>query len=85
MKLKDLILNNGNLAEIEILGVTCDSRAVKSGFVFVCIKGALSDGHNFAAKAIENGAAVIIAEHDLGIENQIIVEDSHAAYSEVGS
>ncbi len=83
MKLKDLILNNGNFAEIEISGVTCDSRAVKSGFIFVCIKGALSDGHSFAAKAIENGAAVIIAERDLGIKNQIIVEDTHAAYSEI--
>ena len=83
MRLKDLILNVENLGETELSGVTCDSRAVKSGFVFVCIKGALSDGHNFATKAIENGASVVIAEHDLGLENQIIVEDSHAAYSEI--
>lgn len=83
MRLKDLILNVENLGETEISGVTCDSRAVKSGFVFVCIKGALSDGHNFATKAIENGASVVITERDLGLENQIIVEDSHAAYSEI--
>ena len=83
MKLKDLILKVENLAEIEISGVTCDSRAVKEGFAFVCIVGAVSDGHSYAAKAIENGAAVIIAERDTGFENQIIVEDTHAAYSEM--
>ena len=83
MKLKDLILNSASLSEIEILGVTCDSRAVKEGYIFVCIVGAQSDGHDYAAKAIENGAAVIIAERDTGFENQIIVEDSHASYSSI--
>jgi len=83
MKLKDLILNNTDFAELEISGVTCDSRAVKDGFIFVCIVGAKVDGHSFAQKAAENGAAVIIAERDTGLKNQIIVEDSHAAYSEI--
>ena len=58
MKLKDLILKVQNLGDIEISGVTCDSRAVKEGYAFVCIVGALFDGHNFAEKAIENGADV---------------------------
>ncbi len=83
MKLKDLILKDVNLAETEISGVTCDSRAVKDGYIFVCIVGALSDGHDYAAKAIENGASVIVAERDTGFKNQIIVDDTHAAYSEI--
>jgi len=81
MKLINLINCEKNLSEIEISGVTCDSREVKSGFAFVCISGSKSDGHDYAESAISKGAAVIIAERDLGIENQIVVADTHAAYS----
>ena len=83
MKLKDLIECNANLADLEITGITCDSRAVKQGYLFVCIKGFKSDGHQFAAMALEKGAVAIIAERDLGIDSQIIVDDSHAAYADV--
>lgn len=71
------------LGETEISGITCDSRQVKPGFAFVCIKGAKSDGHDYAEKALENGAAVIIAERDLGLEVQIVVSDTHAAYADM--
>lgn len=83
MKLKDLILSNSNLAETEISGVTCDSRAVKSGYLFVCIVGAKYDGHDYAAQAEKSGAAAIIAEYDTGCKNQILVPDTHAAYATV--
>ena len=83
MKLKDLFVCNGEIGEKEISGVTSDSRKVEEGYAFVCINGALADGHNYAEKAVENGAAVIIAERDTGCENQIIVPDTHAAYSEI--
>ena len=80
MKLINLIECNKELAQIEITGVTCDSRAVKPGFAFVCIVGSKSDGHDYATAAIEKGAAVIIAERDLGLPNQITVSDTHAAF-----
>ena len=83
MKLINLIECKNNLADIEITGITCDSRQVKPGFAFVCIKGAKSDGHDFAERAIESGAAVIIAERDLGLSNQIVVPDTHAAYADM--
>ena len=42
---------------IEVTSVCRDSRLVSDGSLFVCIKGAVSDGHDFArsayAKAIE--------------------------------
>ncbi|MBQ3817097.1 MAG: UDP-N-acetylmuramoyl-L-alanyl-D-glutamate--2,6-diaminopimelate ligase [Clostridia bacterium] len=82
MRLSKLICcENENLSKIDVKGITCDSREVKEGYVFVCINGTACDGHIFAAKAIESGAAVIISERDLGIENQIIVEDTRTAYS----
>ena len=83
MKLIELLNCEGKLADIEISGVTCDSRMVKPGFAFVCIKGWLSDGHKYAASAIEKGASVIIAQEDTGLDNQIIVEDTHAVYSDM--
>ena len=83
MKLLNLIECKETLANTEISGITCDSRQVKPGFAFVCIKGAKSDGHDFAERAIESGAAVIIAERDLGLRNQIVVPDTHAAYADM--
>ena len=83
MKLINLIECSKALAETDITGITCDSRQVKSGFVFVCINGAKSDGHDYAEKALENGAAAIIAERDLGLEVQIVVPDTHAAYADM--
>lgn len=83
MKLKNLIACETDLCEIEITGVTCDSRAAQNGFAFVCIRGSLFDGHKFAKSAVEQGAAVVIAEEDTGLQNQIIVPDTHAAYSDM--
>lgn len=81
MKLYELVECNKNLKDLEIKGITCDSRKVEEGFAFVCISGTLSDGHDYAKSALEKGAAVIIAQRDLGIENQIIFEDTRAVYS----
>ena len=38
MKLIDLIDCKKEFSDIEITGVTCDSRVVKEGYAFVCIK-----------------------------------------------
>ena len=85
MKLEQLIKTEGNIGEIEIKGVACDSRKVKDGFAYVCIKGSAADGHKFAQSAIDNGAAVVISEHNLGLKNQIVVEDTHAAFAEMSA
>jgi UDP-N-acetylmuramoyl-L-alanyl-D-glutamate--2,6-diaminopimelate ligase len=55
----------GNM-DTEIRGIALDSRKVKSGYVFVCIKGYKSDGHNFISSAIENGAGALIVEDEIG-------------------
>lgn len=83
MKLKNLIQCDVKKAELEITGITCDSRAVKSGYAFICIKGSLSDGHNYVDSALKNGAVVIIAERETNAENQILVSDTHAAYADM--
>lgn len=83
MKLINLIECSEALADKDITGITCDSRQVKAGFAFVCINGAKADGHDYAEKALENGAAVVVSERDLGLKSQITVPDTHAAYADM--
>lgn len=71
------------LGNINIKGVTNDSRKVQSGWAFVCVNGALADGHNFVKSALENGAAVVVAERDVGAPCQVIVADTHKVYAEM--
>lgn len=84
MILKDLIeTDNRILQQSEITGVTCNSAAVQKGCLFICIKGTRFDGHDFAAQAVRDGAAAVIAERDVGLQNQILVNDSRTAYASV--
>ncbi len=77
MKLSQILPENiKGYNDIEISGITSDSRKVKEGFAFVCIDGALVDGHNFSKSAEENGAGIIIAEKPIDAENLLIVEDT---------
>ena len=48
--------------DAEINDVQIDSRKVKTGAVFIAVRGATADGHQFIDKAIENGATVIVCE-----------------------
>lgn len=81
MLLKELMSEAGAFSELEITGVTSDSRKVKKGSAFVCVLGAAADGHDYAKLAYEAGAAVIIAERDTGVAEQIIVDDTHKVYA----
>ncbi|MBL4613260.1 MAG: UDP-N-acetylmuramoyl-L-alanyl-D-glutamate--2,6-diaminopimelate ligase, partial [Magnetovibrio sp.] len=46
---------------LEIAGLTCDSRAVRPGFLFAALPGAHVDGRDYIQNAQDNGAAVILA------------------------
>ncbi|HPR40762.1 MAG TPA: Mur ligase domain-containing protein, partial [Oscillospiraceae bacterium] len=61
----------GTIQDMEIKAVTCDSRLVEPGSVFVCIKGGAVDGHEYARAAKRLGASWIIAERDTGLANQV--------------
>lgn len=79
-KLLEGITWEGEAPECEIVGLTADSRQLEPGWVYVCQKGQRFDGHDFAAKALELGAAAVVVDRDLGLPRQIRVEDTHAAY-----
>lgn len=88
MRLYDLLEGKveTKLENIDILGLTSDSRNVKQGDLFICIKGESFDGHTAAKSAIEKGAVAVVADHNLGLnEKQIIVEDTRVFYGELCS
>lgn len=65
----------------QICTVTHDSRAVDSGSLFACLRGARADGHDFAPAAVEAGAAALLVDHRLdtatvGNVAQLIVDDT---------
>lgn len=45
---------------MEIAGLTCDSRAVRPGFLFAALPGAQVDGRDYIGAAIENGAVCVL-------------------------
>ncbi len=86
MRLSDLLkgINVKNEYEDkEVVDVTSDSRLVQKGFLFICIKGASFDGHSVAAEMLEKGAAAVVTQYDIGVKDQIIVDDTRAVYSPI--
>ncbi len=70
-----------NPKEVEITALTSDSRQIRPGCLFVCIKGGKFDGHTAAPQALAEGAAAVVTERDLGLERQILVENTRSAYA----
>ncbi|MCD4657572.1 MAG: UDP-N-acetylmuramoyl-L-alanyl-D-glutamate--2,6-diaminopimelate ligase [Planctomycetes bacterium] len=67
MKLDDLFNGLGSSAILnsngtEIIGVTCDSRKVRPGFLFAAFKGYKIDGRKFIQDAIKRGASAILTD-----------------------
>lgn len=68
--------------DIEVKDIQIDSRKVQPGTVFIAIKGAAADGHQFIEKAIESGATAIVSETALSPREGMTllqVENSAAA------
>ncbi|MDP1662941.1 MAG: UDP-N-acetylmuramoyl-tripeptide--D-alanyl-D-alanine ligase [Phycisphaerales bacterium] len=68
--------------QLALSGVCIDSRAVAMGCAFVAIRGDNHDGHEFAARAAEAGAAVVITSRPvsgLGSTPVLVVEDTRRA------
>ena len=53
--------------DTEITGIVLDSRKAGEGCLFTCVKGAVVDGHKFAADVAKAGAAAIIVEDEIEV------------------
>ncbi len=78
MKLRDLVghdfpeladLVAGEAGDIDVTGLSSDSRKIKPGMLFAALSGSKADGSAFITDAVAKGAVAAIAAHpaDLGI------------------
>ena len=90
MKLKDVlhgltILGGTADMEMEIGGISYDSRTTAAGDLFVAISGVTTDGHKFIAGAKEKGAICAVCERDIPEEiPYVLVESSRRALAVIG-
>lgn len=92
MKLLDLLYETGikcpmDMQDTEITGIAIDSRKVKKGNLFVCMKGYQTDGHIYAIEAAFHGAAAVVTQDEFIVELKSIpileTTDTRKALSQI--
>lgn len=89
MYLKDLLADidftatdDAKVSSLEISDITYDSRLATADKLFVCLIGAVSDGHNYASGAYSCGCRAFMVQRRLELPSdtvQVIVADTRAA------
>jgi len=65
---------------VEVRDLAYDARGVTPGALFFAVPGTQADGHDFAAEAVERGAAALVVERRLDLPvPQVVVRDTRAA------
>lgn len=69
----------------EISGAVIDSRLVEPGFLFIPIKGARVDGHDFIPSVFEKGAMAVLSEREISgaAGPYILVESTEQAMKQI--
>ncbi|MBV1832960.1 UDP-N-acetylmuramoyl-tripeptide--D-alanyl-D-alanine ligase [Novacetimonas pomaceti] len=69
--------SDGNPAP-DATGVSIDTRTLEAGDIFVALVGERSDGHAHVARALDKGAAVVIAHRETGSDDPriLMVDDT---------
>ena len=90
MKLHELlqgieVLEQNADPELELTGVSYDSRSTAPGELFAAISGYATDGHRFIPAALARGAACVLCEHDMPEHTPWVrVRDARAALAQLG-
>ena len=81
-RLSDLLHRDLSI-DPEIEGVTADSRKVRPGWLFAALPGAKVDGRSFAPRAVELGAAAVLAGREIeGLSAPLVIAgDPRRAYA----
>ncbi len=95
LKLKELLKNtevkwstpySGDEAITEVVA---DSRKVKPGCMFVCLKGTKKDGHDYIDEAVRRGAYAVLCSENCTVrpENTVVigVNNTHSEYAKIMS
>lgn len=91
MKLETLIENLKyeeliNFEDVEITGISYNSKTTKSGDLFVCLVGEHSDGHEYFKSAVECGARAFMVEKELDTHlPQVIVKSTRRQIADIAN
>jgi UDP-N-acetylmuramoyl-L-alanyl-D-glutamate--2,6-diaminopimelate ligase len=67
-------------APTDVTDLAYDTRSVVPGALYFCVPGQRADGHDFAAEAVERGAAALVVERPLEVPvPQLVVGSARAA------
>lgn len=72
----DYRLYPDNILDIDIKGISCDSRKVFRGYIFAAINGYNDNGSKYISEAVDHGAAAILTENN----NDIVYSESSGIY-----
>lgn len=73
-------------ADTFVRGVSHDSRTVRSGDLFVAMRGANADGHDYVGEALARGAAAVVCERPLEHPApQIVVGNGRVALAQAAA
>ncbi len=69
-----------NAASVEVTDLAYDTRTVRPGALFFCVRGGRFDGHELAPQALAAGAVALVVDHPLDLPvPQVVVDDVRAA------
>jgi UDP-N-acetylmuramoyl-L-alanyl-D-glutamate--2,6-diaminopimelate ligase len=73
-------------AAVDVRDLAYDSRKAGPGTLFFCVPGEKVDGHDFAGRVAEAGAAALVVERELEVAvPQVVVADARAAMAPVAA
>ena len=86
MKLGDLFSTGvpSGAADVDIAGLTADSRKVQPGFLFAALRGVAAHGRDFVAQARANGAVAVLSAGDLGADPgipHVVADNARRAFA----
>lgn len=87
MRLYDILTEKerSNISDCDIGIITDDTRKLKKGDIFVAITGRNFDGHSACADMLGKGAAAVVVDHDLGLPQQILTDDTRKMFGILSS
>ena len=75
--IKNIECKKVNYKNVEITGLSYNSKTIETGNIFIALVGENTDGHNYIKSAEENGAAALFVEHEVDSSlPQVIVKST---------
>ena len=73
-------------SQLILQNISTDSRKITEDCLFIALKGERFDAHEFASQVVNNGAKVLLVDHELDINcPQVIVKDTRIAMGQLAA